>query len=157
MMCSRKKYCKSLWQTAFLPQNAPSRFKIHLPKTNSLPLKIGHPKRKLVFQPSFFLGQTLVSRRVFVGNCCSRQEAAQFHCQRLWLSQVLAPSGGAWLVLHPSRPMCWPGLNSAAYVDIIVYYIIYVFLLDTFYHCCIISYFHVYVYILIKIQASTYI
>ena len=27
-----------------------------LPKTNSLPLKIGHPNRKLVFQPSIFRG-----------------------------------------------------------------------------------------------------
>ena len=27
-----------------------------LPKTNSLPLKIGHPKRKFIFQPSIFSG-----------------------------------------------------------------------------------------------------
>ena len=32
-----------------------SRIKTHtLPETNSSPLKIGHPKRKLVFQPSIF-------------------------------------------------------------------------------------------------------
>ena len=27
-----------------------------LPETNSLPLKIGHPKRKVVFQPYIFRG-----------------------------------------------------------------------------------------------------
>ena len=37
-----------------------------LPETNSSPLKIGHPKRKVVFQPSIFRGELLVSGRVFV-------------------------------------------------------------------------------------------
>ena len=35
-----------------------------LPETNSSPLKIGHPKRKLVFQPSIFRCELLVSGRV---------------------------------------------------------------------------------------------
>ena len=32
-----------------------------LPETNSSPLKIGHPKRKSIFQPSIFRGELLVS------------------------------------------------------------------------------------------------
>ena len=35
-----------------------------LPETNSSPLKIGHPKRKRVFQPSIFRCELLVSGRV---------------------------------------------------------------------------------------------
>ena len=35
-----------------------------LPETNSSPLKIGHPHRKIVFQPSIFRGELLVSGRV---------------------------------------------------------------------------------------------
>ena len=37
---------------------------IYTPETNSSPLKIGHPKRKLVFQPSIFRCELLVSGRV---------------------------------------------------------------------------------------------
>ena len=33
-----------------------------LPETNGLPLKIGHPKRKLVFQPSIFRGENVSFR-----------------------------------------------------------------------------------------------
>ena len=40
-------------------------YKIYtLPETNSSPLKIGHPKRKFVFQPSIFRCELLVSWRV---------------------------------------------------------------------------------------------
>ena len=39
-----------------------------LPETNSSPLKIGFPKRKVVFQPSIFRGELLVWGRV----CCPR-------------------------------------------------------------------------------------
>ena len=35
-----------------------------LPETNSSHLKLGHPKRKLVFQPSIFRCELLVSGRV---------------------------------------------------------------------------------------------
>ena len=35
-------------------------------ETNSSPLKIGHPKRKLVFQPSTFRCKPLVSGRVYI-------------------------------------------------------------------------------------------
>ena len=37
-----------------------------LPETNSSHLKIGHPKRKRVFQPSIFRGKLLVSGKVFI-------------------------------------------------------------------------------------------
>ena len=37
-----------------------------LPKTNSSHLKIGHPKRKLIFQPSIFRCELLVLGRVFL-------------------------------------------------------------------------------------------
>ena len=36
-----------------------------LPETNGSPPKIGHPKRKLIFQPSIFRGELLVSGRVY--------------------------------------------------------------------------------------------
>ena len=42
---------------------------ITLPETNSSPLKVGHPKRKLVFQPSIFRGKLLVSGRVSFSFC----------------------------------------------------------------------------------------
>ena len=35
-----------------------------LPETNGLPLKISLPNRKVVFQPSIFRGELLVSGRV---------------------------------------------------------------------------------------------
>ena len=37
-------------------------FEFALPKTNSSPLKIGHPRRKLVFQPSIFRGENVSFR-----------------------------------------------------------------------------------------------
>ena len=46
-------------------RNSPVFFrKSTLPKTNSSPLKIGFPKRKVVFQPSIFRCGLLVSGRV---------------------------------------------------------------------------------------------
>jgi len=35
-----------------------------LPEAKGVPLKIGHPKRKFIFQPLIFRGELLVSRRV---------------------------------------------------------------------------------------------
>ena len=48
-----------VWEVTLDHPGAPfprkkTKLKITLPETNSLPLKIGHPKRKLVFQPSIF-------------------------------------------------------------------------------------------------------
>ena len=40
-----------------------------LPETNIAPDKLGHPKRKLVFQPSIFRGELLVSGRVTSKSC----------------------------------------------------------------------------------------
>ena len=40
-----------------------------LPETNSLPLKIGLPKSKVVFQPSIFRGELLVLGRVDIFAC----------------------------------------------------------------------------------------
>ncbi len=51
--------CKASWKTEERPG-----FSATLPKTNSSPLKIGHPKRKLRFQPSIFRCELLVSGRV---------------------------------------------------------------------------------------------
>ena len=50
---------------------------IAVPETNSSPLKIGHPKRKLVFQPSIFRCELLVSGRV-----CALFELLPIHCWR---------------------------------------------------------------------------
>ena len=40
---------------------------VTLPETNSSPLQIGHPNRKLVFQSSIFRCELLVSGRVVFG------------------------------------------------------------------------------------------
>ena len=50
-----------------------------LPETNSSHLKLGHPKRKLVFQPCIFRGEVLlVSGRVeTLRNCLVPWEAVQ--------------------------------------------------------------------------------
>ena len=43
----------------------PANWRITLPETNSSHLKIGHPKRKLVFQTSIFRCELLVLGRVY--------------------------------------------------------------------------------------------
>ncbi len=48
-----------VWNQRFIYQST-------LPETNSSPLKIGLPNRKVVFQPSIFRGELLVSGRVFL-------------------------------------------------------------------------------------------
>jgi len=43
------------WMDRFLPSSSGGKIASSaLPETHSSPLKIGHPKRKLVFQPSIF-------------------------------------------------------------------------------------------------------
>ena len=61
------------WKASSSPQISTPRFyrskvsnpTFTLPETNSSPLKIGVPKRKLVFQPSIFTCDLLVSGRVY--------------------------------------------------------------------------------------------
>ena len=53
-------------------------FEITPPKTNSLPPKIGLPKRKLVFQPSIFTCELLVSGSV-VGKKHAHPKLDLFH------------------------------------------------------------------------------
>ena len=54
------------WQHHVTPAQKVANTRYTLPKTNSSPLKIGHPKRKIVFQPSIFRCELLVSGRVFL-------------------------------------------------------------------------------------------
>ena len=47
-----------------------SKPSVTLPETNSSPLKIGHPKRKLLFQPSIFRGYISFREGIFLKSSC---------------------------------------------------------------------------------------
>ena len=48
----------------WITSNSKPQSPITLPETNSSPLKLGHPKRQFIFQPSIFRDELLVSGRV---------------------------------------------------------------------------------------------
>ncbi len=75
-----------------------------LPETNSSPLKIGHPKRKLAFPSSIFRCELLVSGRVFLlspqmsaqeshdeCNCCHQAET---NCWLEWKKKMMRMTKG---------------------------------------------------------------
>ena len=88
----------------FLPKLCPPLFfsdfcgmKTTLLETNSSPLKIGLPNRKVVFQPSIFRGKLLVSGMVQFGNVFTlprMNELEEFlEVARLALKEGLRPTG----------------------------------------------------------------
>ena len=102
-----------------------SWFMVHtLPETNGLPLQIGHPKRKLAFQPSIFRCELLVSWCISFCFCIhtfstpsthflDRQDRKkgnfQLRCPHLhsrqWNSDPLTKNRFPWLCLPKKR--CW--------------------------------------------------
>ncbi len=81
--CTQKGIWKEWWMVGYemLIPNLPNSSKINstgvvevvrvtFPETNSSPLKISLPKRKVVSQPSFFRGNSLVSWRVVLVQTC---------------------------------------------------------------------------------------
>ena len=83
---------------------------VELPETNSSPLKIGLPKRKVVFQPLFFRGELLVSGRVgdvdpfktprFLGNLWSNSQTPKLMLDQNCGSQT-DPEIGCMLLWKP--------------------------------------------------------
>ena len=124
------------WNLSFLPLFQPaitvrsdglwstgSAVYVTLPKANSSPMKIGHPKRKVVFQPSIFRGEMLVSGRVRPSSHMTLEttwnnsylKPWQFHILPLpnniieteiqWMSNTIKVRGGAGGAYPPLSPL----------------------------------------------------
>ena len=81
---------------------------LSLPETNSSPLKIGLPNRKVVFQPSIFRGYSLVSGRVSLPK---PKNMDIFFILFLWLDPIQASVG---LVVSDSCKMAGVPIQHSA-------------------------------------------
>ena len=82
--------------------------RVTLPKTNSSPLKIGHHKRKFVFQPPFFRGELLVSGKVTTSHINSSSE---FETHQMGL-KFPPKSIESWVGSYINM---WPGWNFSKF------------------------------------------